>query len=278
MDTKRQIVTKESQCFTMEREQTTQPETSSDKEKPQLEAHPMYTQGPRETFTPEYIIPETQTRTPREDFFIFRRSLVYQAIQDIQSRLSPEEDGNLQSTWILTQISHWGTECELLALLCDRTLMLCYYDFVGLCSSRLFRVPFNYIDTVTWGPLSYPQTALNKRDGQGLKVQWDKLREPPSLLSRWNPWAKDLPYIILTKHPGSPGQSDLEDMCKLEEFKERLVEAVGLAHQDNPIPGRANGLLTLQKPVNVETSVGLVSLVNSKTQLGYAKPRWNFGF
>lgn len=238
----------------------------------------MYTQGPREPFTPSYITPETQTRKPKEDFFIFRPSLIYQAIRDIESRLSPDEDGKLQSTWILTQISHWGTECELLALLCDRTLMLCYYDFVGLCSSQLFRIPLNYIDTVTWGPLSYPLMAVNKQDGQGLKVKWDKLRGPPSFLSWWNPWANDLSYIILTKHPGSPGQSDLENMCKLEEFKERLVEMVTLSHKNSPLPGRANGLLTLYRPVNVDTSVGLVSLFNTKTQLGYAKPRWNFGF
>ncbi|KAM8924722.1 tumor protein p63-regulated gene 1-like protein [Pelodytes ibericus] len=264
----------------MESEQTTQPATPQKDENrpPELEAHPMYTPEPRAAFTPEYITPDTQTGTPKEEFFILRPSLVYQAIQDVKSRLSPEEDGNLQSTWILTQISHWGTESEVLMFLCERSLMLCYYDFVGLCSSRLFRIPLHYIDTMTWGPFSYPVTALSKHEGHGLKVQWDKFRAPPSFLSRWNPWADNLPYIILTTHPGVPIQKDIEDMCQLEKFMERLVDMVKLAHRTTPLPGRANGLLVLHRPVTMETTVGIVSLLNKKTQVGYAKPRGIFGF
>ncbi|KAM4603152.1 tumor protein p63-regulated gene 1-like protein, partial [Discoglossus pictus] len=134
--------------------------------------------------------------------------LLHQAIQDVKGQLSGQEDGDLQSVWILTQVTHWGSQCELLAFLTERSLLFCYYDFVGLSSSRLFRVPLNYIDTVTWGPLVYPRTALNKLQGPALKVQWDKFRAQPSFLSRWNPWADDFPYIILTQHPRATTQGD----------------------------------------------------------------------
>ncbi|OCT69790.1 tumor protein p63-regulated gene 1-like protein [Xenopus laevis] len=240
-----------------------------------LPAHPMYTQEPRASFTPQYISPTVER--PKEDFFIFRPRLLEQAIQDLKNQLSKDEDGDMRTVWILTTISHWGTENEVLVLLCDRSLLLCYYDFVGLCSSRIFRIPLNYIDTVTWGPLSYPKTALHKHEGPALQVQWDKLRPPPSFVSRWNPWA-DLPYVILTQHPGSTNKAEMHGMCQLEQFMEHLVESVRLSYTQNPLPGRDNGLLVLHRPVNMETSLGLISLLNTSIQLGYAKSRSGFGF
>ncbi|KAG9468743.1 hypothetical protein GDO78_022044 [Eleutherodactylus coqui] len=176
------------------------------------------------------------------------------------------------------RMSHWGTEREVIAFLCSRSLLICYYDFVELGRSHMFRVPLNYIDMVIHGPLSYPGIALNKREGNAIQIKWDKLREPPSLLSWWNPWTEDLSYINLIQHPGNPTEQNLRDMCQMEGFMEQLVKMVKLAHQRNPLPGRANGLLVLQRPVAIDTTLGLVSLFNHKVQLGYAKPRWGFGF
>ncbi|KAM3912654.1 tumor protein p63-regulated gene 1-like protein [Leptodactylus fuscus] len=255
-------------------------ETSSpaDNMDPKISSHPMYTLEPRASFTPEYINPEMREKPPTEDYFIFRPTVVQQAVQEIQSRLSPEEDGNMRSSWILAQMSHWGTEREVIAFICDRSLLVCYYDFVELGRSHVFRIPLNYIDTVTWGPLSYPKMALNKREGNAIQIKWDKLREPPSVLSWWNPWTEDLSYMNLIQHPGNPTEKNLRDMCQLENFMEQLVEIVKVAHEQSPLPGRANGLLFLERPVTLDTSLGLVSLFNHKVQLGYAKPRWRFGF
>ncbi|XP_075698455.1 tumor protein p63-regulated gene 1-like protein [Rhinoderma darwinii] len=255
--------------------ETPSPAVNMDPEIPRL---PMYTMEPRASFTPQYINPEIKQKSPNEDYFIFRPTAVQQAVQDIQSRLSPEDDGNMRSSWILAQMSHWGTECEVIAFLCDRSLLICYYDIVDLGRSRVFRIPLNYIDTVIWGPLSYPTLALNKREGNAMQIKWDKLRGPPSLLSWWNPWTEDLSYINLIQHPGNPTEKNLRDMCQLENFMEQLVEMVKTAHESSPLPGRANGLLVLHKPVTIDTSLGLVSLFNHKAQLGYAKPRWGFGF
>ncbi|KAM5141144.1 tumor protein p63-regulated gene 1-like protein [Mantella aurantiaca] len=244
----------------------------------QLPPHPMYTKEPRAAFTPQCINPETKEITPTEEYFIFRPSVVQQAVQNLRESLSEDEDGQLHSTWILAQISHWGTEREVLVFLCDRSLMICYYNFLEMGSCRLFRIPLNYIDTMIWGPLAYSKMALNKREGHALQVKWDKFRAPPSLLSWWNPWTEDLSYINLIQHPGVPTQEDLKDMCQLEQFKETLMEKVKLAHEHSPLPGRANGALILHRPVQIDTSLGLVSLLNRKVQLGYAKPRWGFGF
>ncbi|XP_063818536.1 tumor protein p63-regulated gene 1-like protein [Pseudophryne corroboree] len=264
----------------MDKVETVPPETPSpaDSAEPKSPVDVLYTQEPRAAFTPQTIDVETKQSPSKEDFFIFRPSVAQQAIQEIQSHLSQDEDGELQSSWILAQISHWGTEREVLAFICNKSLLICYYDFVELGSSRVFRIPLNYIDTLTWGPLSYPRMALNKRDVYALQVKWDKLREPPSLFSWWNPWTEDLSYINLIQHPGDTTEKHLKDMCQLDKFMERLVDMVKLAHERSPLPGRANGLLVLNRPVNTDTSLGLLSLLNSKARLGYAKPRWGFGF
>nr|DBA14889.1 TPA: hypothetical protein GDO54_004166 [Pyxicephalus adspersus] len=238
----------------------------------------MYTMEPRASFTPQYINPETKKSNPPEEYFIFRPSVVQQAVQNVSRFFSEDEDGQVHSSWILAQMSHWGTEREVLAFLCERSLLICYYNFLEMGSCRIFRIPLNYIDTVIWGPLSYSKMALNKREGNAVQVKWDKLRAPPSLMSWWNPWTEDLSYINLIQHPGVATQEDIRDMCQLEQFMEKLTEMVKLAHERSPLPGRANGPIILQRPVQIDTSIGLVSLLNSKVQLGYAKPRWGFGF
>lgn len=252
--------------------------SAADSKDPQIPPHPMYTKEPRPSFSPQSINPETKKSAPTEEYFIFRPLVVQQAVQKLRGSLSEDEDGQLHSSWILAQISHWGTEREVLVFLCERSLLICYYNFLEMGSCRLFRIPLNFIDTVIWGPLTYPKMALNKREGNALQVKWDKLRAPPSFLSWWNPWTEDLSYINLVQHPGVATQEDLKDMCQLEQFKEKLLEMVNVAHQSSPLPGRANGALILNRPVQIDTSIGLVSLVNSKVQLGYAKPRWGFGF
>ncbi|XP_073540965.1 tumor protein p63-regulated gene 1-like protein [Phyllobates terribilis] len=261
-----------------EEERTSETLSPADNTDPKMPSHPMYTLKPRESFTPQNIDPEVKEKPPNEDYFIFRPTVVQQAIREIQSHLSPEEDGNTRSSWILAQMSHWGTEREVIAFLCDRSLLICYYDFVELGRSHVFRIPLNYIETVIWGPLSYPKMALNKREGNAIQIKWDKFRAPPSLLSWWNPWTEDLSYINLIQHPGNPKDKDLREMCQLKKFMEQLVEMVKMAHECSPLPGHANGLMVLQRPVTIDTSIGLVSLFNQKVQLGYAKPRWGFGF
>lgn len=252
--------------------------STTDTKVPQLPPHPMYTMEPRPSFTPQSIDPETKKITSTEEYFIFRPSVVQQAVENLKGSLSEDEDGRFHSSWILAQMSHWGTESEVVVFLCERSLIICYYNFLEMGSCRLFRIPLNYIDTLIWGPLAYSKMALNKREGHALQIKWDKLRAPPSILSWWNPWTEDLSYINLIQHPGVATQEELRDMCQFEQFKEKLLEMVKLAHQSSPLPGRANGPLILERPVQIDTSIGLVSLLNRKVQLGYAKPRWGFGF
>lgn len=235
----------------------------------------LYPKEPRTGYAPSAL--EPAPKRSGGDYFILRSGVLEQAIKDLTGILSPAVDGDVQSAWILTEVDHWNQDQERLVLLTQHSLLLCQYDFVGLCSSQLFRVPLNFIDTITWGPFAYPSTSLNKREGQAVRILWDKLRQP-TFLSRWNPWASDLPYVTLTEHPAARRDETVAHMCQLEKFKAQLVERVQTEHAVDPLPGRANGPLVLEKQIPMDTYVGLVSFISSKAELGYSKSRGLFGF
>ncbi|KAK6313642.1 hypothetical protein J4Q44_G00151010, partial [Coregonus suidteri] len=98
------------------------------------------------------------------------------------------------------RVDHWNNEKERVVLITDNSLLVCKYDFVMLNCEQIQRIPLNFVDRISHGNFSFPQRSLLTREGEGVRVFWDRLREP-SFSSRWNPFATDYPFSTFTYHP-----------------------------------------------------------------------------
>ncbi|XP_059847326.1 tumor protein p63-regulated gene 1 protein [Hypanus sabinus] len=210
-------------------------------------------------------------------FFVLRPGMLEQALADIKAQIDPQTDGSLQSSWLLTEVDHWNNEKERIVMISERSLVICKYDFVMLNFQSCRKVPLNYIDKICYGPLTFPEYSISRKEGHGLRVHWDKLREA-DFLSRWNPWSNEIPYTTFTEHPVKGANDMFTKICELENFKEKLAEAVQRAHEVDPVPGRANGAVVLDRPISIETYVGVVSLISNQNKLGYSLARGSVGF
>ncbi|XP_072428291.1 tumor protein p63-regulated gene 1-like protein isoform X1 [Chiloscyllium punctatum] len=225
--------------------------------------------------------PDPSSPTPLDyklrKFFVLRPGTFDQALTDIKAQINQQEDGTLQSTWLLTEIDHWNNEKERIVLICEKTLLICKYDFMVLTYQYCRRVPLNYIDRIYYGEYSFPERSISRREGKGVRIHWDKLREA-SFLSRWNPWSTEIPYTTFAEHPAINATERFTSLCQLENFKIQLSQAVQKAYQVDPVPGRANGALILNHSIAIDSYMGVMSVISNQNRLGYSLARGSVGF
>ncbi|KAK1162427.1 tumor protein p63-regulated gene 1 protein [Acipenser oxyrinchus oxyrinchus] len=210
-------------------------------------------------------------------FFVLRPGAIEQAIEEIQSMMDEKEDGSVQSAWLLAEVDHWNNEKERIVLLAENSLLICKYDFIMLSCEHIQRIPLNCIDRICHGEFTFPQKSLDKREGEGLRILWDRQREP-TFVSRWNPFSGDFPFCTFTEHPVLEASDKFTKMCALDQFRDQLTQAAQRAHEKKPVPGKANGVLVLKQPILIETYVGLMSFIGNQNKLGYCLARGNMGF
>lgn len=210
-------------------------------------------------------------------FFVLRPGTLNQAIKDVEAVVDEEVDGNVKSIWLMAEVDHWNNEKERLVLLTENSLLVFKYDFVMFICEQIQRIPLNIIDRISHGTFSFPQASLLRREGEGVRVFWDRLREP-SFTSRWNPFADDLPCITFTSHPVRNVTDSFTTLCNIQNFREQLKDAADKAHAMKPVPGKANGVLVLKQELLIEAYVGLMSFLGNQNKLGYCMARGNIGF
>ncbi|XP_061093225.1 tumor protein p63-regulated gene 1 protein [Conger conger] len=210
-------------------------------------------------------------------FFVLRPGTLDHAIEDLKSTVSQDENGSILSIWLLAEVDHWNNERERVVLITENTLFICKYDFMMLACEQIQKVPLNAVDRIVHGGFSFPPHSLLSREGEGLRIYWDRQREP-NLTSRWNPFALDYPYFTFTHHPVRSVDDKFSPLCELGNFREQLTQAAQAAHKREPIPGKANGVVVLDQPILIEAYVGLMSFIGNQNKLGYSLARGNIGF
>ncbi|XP_029001537.1 tumor protein p63-regulated gene 1 protein [Betta splendens] len=210
-------------------------------------------------------------------FFVLRPGTLTQAIKDVEALVDPEVDGSVQSVWLMAEVDHWNNEKERLVLITDLTLLVFKYDFVMFNCEQVHRIPLNYVDRIAHGTFAFPKHSLLQREGEGVRVFWDRLREP-SFSSRWNPFATDLPSMTFTHHPVRNTNDTFVALCDIQKFREQLKDAAQKVHVMKPVPGKANGVLVLNQALLVEAYVGVMSFIGNQNKLGYCMARGNIGY
>ncbi|KAM8887921.1 tumor protein p63-regulated gene 1 protein [Synchiropus picturatus] len=209
-------------------------------------------------------------------FFVLRPGTLDQGIKDVEALVDRDADGTILSVWLMAEVDHWNNEKERLAIITDKLLMIFKYDFVMFICEQIQKIPLNFVDRITYGTFTFPRHSLLQREGEGLRVFWDRLREP-SFTTRWNPFTNDLPFVTLTSHPVRNISEPLKKLCNVENFRDQLRDAAQKAHTLNPIPGKANGVLVLNQSILIEAYVGLMSFLGNGNKLGYCMARGKLG-
>ncbi|XP_061592997.1 tumor protein p63-regulated gene 1 protein [Cololabis saira] len=210
-------------------------------------------------------------------FFVLRPGTLTQAIRDVEALVNTEVDGSVHGIWLMAEVDHWNNEKERLVAITDNSLLIFKYDFILFRCEQIQRVQLNFVDRIAHGTFSFPKRSVLQRDGEGVRVFWDRLREP-SFTSRWNPFATDFPFVTLIPHPVRNISDSFSSLCDIEKFCEQLKDAAGKAHAMKPVPGKANGVLILQQPIHIEAYVGAMSFLGNQNKLGYSMARGNIGF
>lgn len=65
---------------------------------------------------------------------------------------------------------------------------------------------------------------------------------------------------------------------QIQKFREQLKDAAQKVHTIKPVPGKANGVLVLNQPIQIEAYVGIMSFLGNQNKLGYCMARGNIGF
>uniref|UniRef100_A0A1A7X3C6 Tumor protein p63 regulated 1 n=2 Tax=Iconisemion striatum TaxID=60296 RepID=A0A1A7X3C6_9TELE len=210
-------------------------------------------------------------------FFVLRPGTLNQAIKDVQALVNKETDGSILGIWLMAEVDHWNNEKERLVLLTENSLLVFKYDFILLYCEQIQRIHLNYVDRISQGSFNFPKRSLLKREGEGVRVFWDRQREP-SFVSKWNPFAVDFPYVTFTHHPVRTINDTFAALSDIHKFSEQLKDAAEKAHIKKPVPGKANGVLALNQPVYIEAYVGAMSFLGNQNKLGYCMARGNVGF
>ncbi|XP_043796938.1 tumor protein p63-regulated gene 1-like protein isoform X2 [Apis laboriosa] len=201
-------------------------------------------------------------------FFSDRNEVVDRALKDCQESLINEEEKDIVGSWLLTEISLWDIEKERLVILTNKAIYSIKYDFISLKILEYNRISLLQIDTLVSGELVYPPSSLApKRHMSGIRLMWNR-GNPLPLIKKWNPFAKDIPWLTYSSHPlfWYKGSEVEKAKFKVEDFQLCIKDFLP---SDCSV---RNGLII------IENYFGVGALVHNRNNLGFFKIRGKVSF
>lgn len=213
-----------------------------------------------------------------KDFFAVREGAIERATKDCNPVILDQLDGKHNMTWLLTEISYWDSEKERLVFLCDNSLIILKYDFIGLRLLEYRRLYLKNFDKVSIGMLTYPQkSVMASRNQQGVRCCWMETLPP---LKAWNPFNEEVPYVTFASHPlaareGAPATYNVGH------FGHLLAQAVDKLDLTKAPPAdkvRLGRCKVVHENITIESYAGIVSAFHNLADLGFYKNRGKFSF
>ncbi|KOC61641.1 Tumor protein p63-regulated gene 1 protein [Habropoda laboriosa] len=237
-------------------------------------------------------------------FFSDRNEVVDKALKDCEDNLINEEEKDIVGSWLLTEISLWDVEKERLVILTNKAIYSIKYDFISLKILEYNRIPLSQVDTLVSGELVYPSSSLaprlsglaegmssiihcavrqewssltsctglaqfepRKRHMSGIRLMWNK-GNPLPLTKKWNPFAKDIPWLTYASHPLF--------WYKGSEVEKAKFNVEGLQSSiNNLLPWECSVKSGL---IIIENYFGVGALVHNRNGLGFFKIRGKVSF
>lgn len=115
-------------------------------------------------------------------------------------------------------------------------------------------------------PVDSQTTDASQIEREGARISWSVPAEP-RLTQIWNPWSKDIPWIVIVSHPLLAADQH-NARFDVQDFISNLRDAVQ----------SGGNCLVEYRSILMESYVGLPALVHNYGQFGYYKNRGKISF
>ncbi|PAA60584.1 hypothetical protein BOX15_Mlig007686g1, partial [Macrostomum lignano] len=204
---------------------------------------------------------------PRRERFFVAMVPLQEAVEACQRlAVSPDTDGQVLSSFVLTETDHWGNNYEKLVFLTERSVVLSKFDFVTRRHRHSRRLLFSDLTKVALGDLTLPARSLAPMRCHGaLRLFWGE----PSRVGvgqTWNPFSSvAIPYTTLAHHPLHYCEPEAKNpVYDLDCFASSLI---------GTLADRAPQVQVVSEPLPLNLYHGISSTVFNQSWLGYSKDR-----
>lgn len=217
-----------------------------------------------------------KTDVAAKSFYCYKESQFDRAVENSKYIIKPELDGELRSSWLLSEIDHWDLEREKVVLLTDNSIFIVKYNFINEKLYEYRRIMLHIMNSVGVGDFKYPNSSLmpDRRHG-GIKISWCKGHQL-TFGQKWNPWCTDIPWCILSNHPLIYNPKENETATyNVDEFFENLIPAVSKAYSAKRPD---ENLKVIEGPIEIESYASPISMVFNHSNIGFFRDRNGVSF